>query len=182
MMLQPRPLVTPATCSRGMRPLAAAALCVLAGALAACTDPAAAEENRPQTSLPRGEIQLAGRSFSVQIAHTEASRRKGLMFTNALAENDGMVFCFPQPIMLNFYMRNVPIALDIAYIRSDGSGGWIVDSIHTMAARDERLYPSANACLFALEVRAGTFAALGVRPGTPVQIGQPILDAQRKAE
>jgi hypothetical protein len=71
-------------------------------------------------------------------------------------------------------MKNTIIPLDVAYVDTTGE----IVSIHTMAPLDTRLgqYTSARPARFAIEVRADTFAALGVRPGGRIEIPSSLLN------
>ncbi len=83
----------------------------------------------------------------------------------------GMLFVFPFEQPLSFWMHNTITPLDIAYIRNDGQ----IVGIHTMAPLETRTYPSGEPARFALEVKAGLFASLGVKAGDRVQIPDSVL-------
>ena len=90
-----------------------------------------------------------------------------------------MLFIFPQPRRLSFWMRNTAIPLDIGFFDSDG----VLSEIHQLQPFDERPVVSESAGLrFALEVNRGWFAAHEVNVGArlDLQALAGIL-AQRKA-
>ncbi len=82
-----------------------------------------------------------------------------------------MLFLFDQEMVLSFWMSNTITALDIAYIAPDGR----IVKTYTMAPLETRIYPSIEPAQFALEVRAGLFAELGIVAGTYVEIPDSLL-------
>ncbi|TDB01394.1 DUF192 domain-containing protein [Halomonas marinisediminis] len=107
--------------------------------------------------------------FHAEVAQTSAERSRGLMGRERLAEDGGMLFLYAseQPGRSGFWMYNTLIPLDIAFI--DGMGHIV--STHTMvpcgsdAPADCPVTRPGVPYRAALEVRAGTFQALGIRVG-----------------
>ena len=104
--------------------------------------------------------------FNVEIADTEAERNRGLMFRESLADDAGMLFDFPEPVMASFWMRNTIISLDIIFIGVDGRILNIGD--HTVPYSDAPV-PATGLTRGVLEIRAGRAEALGIRPGDRVR-------------
>lgn len=82
------------------------------------------------------------------------------MFRERLDLDSGMLFVFEEPQFLNFYMKNTPLALDIAFLDSDCR---IID-IQPLCPYSEEVVTSKGLALYALEVNRGFFqrAGLGV--------------------
>lgn len=89
-----------------------------------------------------------------------------------LPEDQAMIFVFSSDMHLNFWMRNTIIPLDIAYIRSDGT----IVKTYTMEPLNEMGYPSIEPARFALETRAGQFAAHGIQAGDHVELPSSLFD------
>src|SRR5579863_1451655 len=68
-------------------------------------------------------------SFTIEIADTDASREKGLMFRTSLAPDAGMLFDFHHEEIATFWMQNTLIPLDMVFIGEDGT----VKTIHVNA-------------------------------------------------
>jgi len=116
----------------------------------------------PQTNLPKVTLTLGTNSLSAQIAADDASRERGLMSRTNLAENEAMVFVFPQPRPVSFWMKDTPLPLSIAYV---GPSGRIFE-LHDMKPFDETPIPSASsAVVYAIEVPQGWFLKHGVLAG-----------------
>ncbi len=62
----------------------------------------------PQTNLPKVTLILGTNSLSAQIAADDPSRERGLMSRTNLAENEAMVFVFPAPRPVAFWMKDTP--------------------------------------------------------------------------
>ena len=104
--------------------------------------------------------------FDVEIADTVELRSRGLMFRENLADNQGMLFVFPEASILNFYMKNTYLSLDIIFIDASKT---IVD-IHEQVPplQEYPLITSNQPCLYALEIPAGTAKRLGIAIGDKI--------------
>lgn len=96
---------------------------------------------RPQTGLPEKAITVTnGRGtvvrFVVEVAVTPPEREKGLMFRQSLAANSGMLFMFPKAEVVEFWMKDTILPLDMIFIRANG----VADS----TARDQPPFSLAN--------------------------------------
>lgn len=116
------------------------------------------------------EMTIAGQSFSIEIAATNAARSWGFMYRSEVPENTGMLFIYPRLQRLAFYMKNCLVELDILYLLSDGT---IIDIITMKAPRENeplRHYPSSKPVLYALELSAGTAEKLHLKTGQRLDI------------
>ena len=150
--------------------------------LALMTNGTNCARTKPDQLDQLGKIRLLieGQPFELWIADNTAEQAQGLMFVTAermapLADGTqrGMIFVFDAERQLNFWMRNTIIPLDIAYLTSGG----VVAATHTMAPLDERpgQYPSRSPARYAIEVSAGVWDALGLRPGDRIEIPAALL-------
>jgi len=93
---------------------------------------------------------------SVEIADDPEEQQLGLMHRTELPEGQGMLFIFPEPRMLSFWMKNTLIPLDILFF--DAEGKFV--SMQTMdPCRSDpcAYYSSANLSTYALELPAGFY-------------------------
>ncbi|MBN2653477.1 MAG: DUF192 domain-containing protein [Spirochaetales bacterium] len=102
----------------------------------------------------------------VEIADDNISRQRGLMHRTKLKENSGMLFVFNREQILNFWMKNTYIPLDIAYISKDFQ---IID-IFTMVPLSTQSVESTGMAKYALEVNAGFFKKKNVKVGDFIEV------------
>lgn len=115
------------------------------------------------------------KKLSIEIADTPTLRSTGLMHRKNLAENAGMLFKFPHPDYLRFWMQSTYIPLDIAFLEDDGT----IFQIAEMYPRSTRLITSNKPCKFALEVNRGWFEKNDLGVGDRVA-GIELANRQRR--
>jgi len=114
-------------------------------------------------------LEIGGQTVDVQLAITGPEMQTGLMNRQSMGEHQGMIFVYPRPRSLSFWMRNTYIPLDIAFINPDG----VIEEIYPMQPLDETSVPSRSANIqFALEMNQGWFDAYGVQPGDRINLNQ----------
>ena len=102
-----------------------------------------------------------------EVAMTPATRQRGLMHRRHLADDQGMLFIFPESQPLAFWMKNTYISLDIMYFT--GAGRWVNTRAHTPPLSEET-QPSTAPAQFVLEMVAGSGKRLGVGRGSRLRI------------
>ncbi len=122
----------------------------------------------PLDTLPQSRIRVNGNDLRVWLAITDAQHMEGLMHVPAeeIADDQGMLFVFPDEEERSFWMRNTITSLDIAYMRTDGT----IVKTYTMPPLTLNSFPSIEPARWVLEVKAGTFARLGIDAGDVVSI------------
>lgn len=128
---------------------------------------------RPQSGLPTVAMQLGGRKFTLEVAATEQTRAAGLMHRDAMPVDHGMIFVFPAPERLGFWMKNTRIPLDIIYVADDQR----IVSIHQMKPHDTRSVHADGQAKWAIELNDGAAARLGLKAGQKLDIPDAALQA-----
>ena len=135
-----------------------------------------------QRAPDRGQATFAdGTAVVLEVADTEAERNRGLMFREALAEREGMLFVFERPGFYPFWMQNCRIALDILWL----------DETFTIVSMAESVPPcrlpgcdppcASNACpsyaprtgttaSYVVEVASGFVRRHGVKTGQKIAV------------
>lgn len=103
--------------------------------------------------------------FDVELATDDRQRAQGLQHRKAMAADAGMLFLFPAPQIIDMWMKNTHLSLDMIFIRRDG---------HVVAIAQETrpfsldIVSSGVPAYAVLEVLAGTAGRLGIAPGDRV--------------
>ena len=118
-----------------------------------------------QSPPQRVTLRAAGQSLTVEVARTEAQRERGLMERANLGPRDGMIFVFDRDDHLSFWMKNTPSPLSIAFLAADGK----ILQIEDMQPFSETIVRSRLSARYALEMRKGAFAELGISEGDKFQ-------------
>lgn len=149
------------------------AILLVAASLSACGSPPADKPTRTdddQVSIPfrkdgtltisrDDEVYL---TLDIEIADTDSSRNRGLMQRDGLPEDSGMWFIFDQESEQGFWMANTRLALDLIFVRSDGTVQSIAKYIQPM--RTETI-SSNGLSQYVLEVEAGYSDSKGILEG-----------------
>jgi hypothetical protein len=112
------------------------------------------------------ELEAGGRRVVAELADTPAARSWGLQGRRGLAEDEGMLFYFEEPLMPAFVMKTVAFPLSIAFIRADGT----ITNIEGRAPGELRSAAPPVPVQHVLEMERGWFEGHGVKPGDKVLI------------
>lgn len=138
---------------------------LLALLLAALTfTPVAGPAAGQPASLPTVQLTAGVHLITAEVAATDATRARGLMFRQALLPNHGMLFVFDRKAVHCMWMRNTLIPLSVAFIEDDGT----IVNIHDMQPHDERSHCARQPVRFALEMAQGWFEQKGLKPGAKI--------------
>ncbi len=124
-----------------------------------------AQPKLPTVTLRIGML-LGGTPLTAEVASQLVQIATGMMYRTNLAENEGMLFVFPNAAPRSFYMRNCTVPLSAAYIEPDGTIAEIVD----LQPGNETPVASKSANIqFVLEVPQGWFQRHNLKPGEVVR-------------
>ncbi|MCX7305372.1 MAG: DUF192 domain-containing protein [Hyphomicrobiales bacterium] len=117
------------------------------------------------------ETKSGERSFTIEIADDPSERSAGLMFRDAMDDDHGMLFVFPDSKLLGFWMKNTPMPLDLVFIGDDGK----VKDILPGEPFSEALIAPGEPTRFVLELKRGTAEKSGIADGDVLH--HPTIDA-----
>lgn len=135
---------------------------------------AVAEACRPDTAHLRGDWGQA--RFSVELADSRAERARGLMHRESLPRSAGMLFVYPAPQRVTFWMKNTLIPLDMIFL---DEAGRVVKVHHNAQPGDLRPVFGGNEVFAVLEINGGIAETFGIGPGTHLR--HPAFDPERAA-
>lgn len=137
-------------------------------------------EARPRTDLPRQRVVLFGETFDAELCLDDATRSLGMGGRDAFPEGTAMIFVHPRPRVLNYWMKDCLIDMDMIFVDATGK----VASFHeakrerlrkrseTAAAYEARLprYGPTRPVQFVIELPPGSIRRLKPSVGQPVAI------------
>lgn len=110
-------------------------------------------------------VTIKDQTFSLEVAAEEEVRNRGLGGRESIPEHGGMIFVFPEPQILSFYMKDCLTDIDIIFVDSRGR----ITALHSMPKQPPRganetendyllrlpTYSSGTRAVAAIELRAG---------------------------
>ncbi len=104
--------------------------------------------------------------FTVELADTNETRERGLMFRESMPRFSGMLFVYDAPHHARFWMKNTLIPLDMIFVGPNG----VVQKIHKLAVpHDETTIDGGNGIIAILEINGGLADMLGITVGSEMQ-------------
>jgi uncharacterized membrane protein (UPF0127 family) len=97
--------------------------------------------------------------LDVYLAQNDAQRARGLMHVRELAPTTGMLFVYGQDGYLSMWMKNTYIALDMVFVRRDGTVASVVRDTEPLSLRS---IVAPEPVRYVLELKAGTAERLGI--------------------
>ncbi len=119
-----------------------------------------------QPKLPTVKVWLGSGEMVAEICRAPVEIATGMMFRTNMAENEAMLFVFPNAQPRNFYMRNCTVPLSAAYIEPNGNIAEIID----LQPGDEVGVQSKTSNIqFVLEVPQGWFTRHNIKTGAVIR-------------
>lgn len=131
---------------------------------------AAANQCSPTSVELRGDWGQA--HFSVEVADDAQKQRLGLMFREKLPASSGMLFVYQRPHHAVFWMKNVPISLDMIFLDKTGKVMRIAQNARPF---DETQIDGGQDILLILEINGGMARGLGISVGS--ELRHPSIDS-----
>jgi uncharacterized membrane protein (UPF0127 family) len=105
-------------------------------------------------------------SVDIEIADNEARRTQGLMYRDSMAENQAMLFVFPDEAEHSFWMKNTILPLDIIYINTKNQ---ILTIQKNTIPYSEESIPSNGPAKYVVEVNAGYCDRHSIKTGDHIE-------------
>jgi uncharacterized membrane protein (UPF0127 family) len=106
-------------------------------------------------------------------ALNQEQRARGLMEVTDLQGYSGMAFVYQEDVENDFYMRNTPMPLSIAWIAADGEVVTITDMEPCEDREGCPTYGPDGPYRYAIEVPQGRLENLGITESSTVTVGGP---------
>ncbi|MBE9112881.1 DUF192 domain-containing protein [Nodosilinea sp. LEGE 07298] len=113
---------------------------------------------------------LGGEDIFLEVATTPQQQAMGLMYRDPLPDDRGMLFPLGRPRPVSFWMKNVPVPLDMVFVYQ-GQIAAIAAEVPPCTAEPCPTYgPGGQLIDQVIELRAGRAAELGLAAGDEVVI------------
>lgn len=120
-------------------------------------------------------VELGGQRYQVELAQTDQTRARGLMFRDAMDADHGMLFIHDATAPQAYWMKNTKIALDILYFDEQRRLVSQQRDVPPCSAGDAcPPYPSSRPARYVLELNAGQAAHLRLQDGAQLRFGPGI--------
>ncbi len=106
------------------------------------------------------------RTIEVEFAEDQETRATGLMHRRQLSLSQGMLFVFPAPDSLSFWMANTPIPLDIIFVGADST---VVNIAKRTTPLSREFIRSTDLAQYVVEVRGGFSDRFDIDTATRIQ-------------
>lgn len=110
-----------------------------------------------------------GAQIQLEVARTPEQQAKGLMYRPALPDNRGMLFPFPTAQPVRFWMKNVPVPLDMVFLQN-GVVRYVQAAAPPCASEPCPTYGPDVPIDMVIELRSGRAAELNLQEGDRVKI------------
>jgi hypothetical protein len=104
------------------------------------------------------------------IASNESEHEHGLMFHKTLAEDQGMLFVYPDQAQRALWMKNTLLALDVVFLSGDGRIVALIKDLQPCPKDPCRIYDSKVAARYMLELPAGFIDKHAIKVGQTVTL------------
>ncbi|MBX7138138.1 MAG: DUF192 domain-containing protein [Oligoflexia bacterium] len=104
--------------------------------------------------------------LKLEVANSDATRRKGLMFRRELEPNTGMLFSFAEEKQQTLWMKNTYIPLDMIFIDSRNK---VVGVLENVPILNEQIRKVDAPSKIVIEVAGGWTGQNHVKPGSEAQ-------------
>ncbi len=120
-------------------------------------------------------VELAGQRYAVEVADDDAERARGLMYRDAMAEGNGMLFIHDGEEPQAYWMKNTRIPLDILYFNEARKLVTQQRDVPPCSLGDRcPSYPSNAPARYVLELNAGEAERLKLADGAELRFGPGI--------
>jgi uncharacterized membrane protein (UPF0127 family) len=124
-------------------------------------------EERPELRRAPLRFKEANARIQAEVAEKDPHRLRGLMYSTALGEDEGMLFVFERRSVHRFWMKNTCLPLDMLFVDEDGLIVGIEENVPTLNTRN---YQVPCPSLYVIEVNAGWCRRHGVKAGQYVEL------------
>lgn len=130
----------------------------------------ASEEIKQGQMLPiTATAEIAEATIQLEVAQTPQQQATGLMYRDCLADDRGMLFPFGTARIARFWMKNVPISLDMIFLNGDRVVGIAAD-VPPCQVNPCPVYGPEAKVNQVIELGGGRAEELGIKIGDQIKV------------
>ncbi len=122
----------------------------------------------PDSDYKKSQIMIENATFNALVADTDVLQTQGLSDRTGLAANQAMLFVFPAPDMLGFWMKDMLFSIDMVWL--DAKERVVSYQSDATPQSYPKIFFPAGLSQYVIELPAGTVARLGLKTGDQVVI------------
>ncbi len=123
-------------------------------------------------ALPAVTVHAPRADLTLEVARTEPQREHGLMDRTTIAPHTGMIFVFTDDQVVDFWMKDTLVPLDMIFVASDGTVRRVFVSVPTApkTVSDAEIPRVGARAKYVIELKAGEAAADGITQGVKLDL------------
>lgn len=133
---------------------------------------------KTQMTKNDGKVTIGKQIFNVEAVKTDTEKQTGLTKYRNITNNQGMLFIFDNPLIVNFWMKNMKFPIDMIFIKDDTIVS-IVEKAPILTKEEETAahdcqtvtcYKPTEPINYVLEVNSGLVSKNKIKIGDKVKI------------
>jgi uncharacterized protein len=110
--------------------------------------------------------------LTLEVARTQAQREHGLMDRTAIAPHTGMIFVFDGDTVVEFWMKDTLVPLDMIFVAADGTVRRVFANVPVVSPTlaDDAIPREGAQAKYVIELHAGEAAQDGIARGVKLDL------------
>jgi len=123
-------------------------------------------------ALPTVVVHAPRADLTLEVARTEAQREHGLMDRASIAAHTGMIFVFDRDDVVEFWMKDTRVPLDMIFVAGDGTVRRVYSNVAVVSPSlpDDQIPREGAQAKYVIELRAGEAAQDGIEAGVKLDL------------
>jgi uncharacterized protein len=123
-------------------------------------------------ALPTVVVHAPSASLTLEVARTETQREQGLMDRKTVAPHTGMIFVFDRDDVVQFWMKDTLVPLDMIFVAADGTVRRVFANVPVVSPSlsDDAIPREGAQAKYVIELHGGEAAQDGIAAGVKLDL------------
>ncbi|MGA9944008.1 MAG: DUF192 domain-containing protein [Candidatus Cybelea sp.] len=123
-------------------------------------------------ALPAVTVHAPRADLTLEVARTEPQREHGLMDRTTIAPHTGMIFVFTDDQVVDFWMKDTLVPLDMIFVAADGTVRRVFANVPVApkTVSDAEIPRVGARAKYVIELKAGEAAPDGIAQGVKLDL------------